>query len=274
MTEKIRTGLQAAAALIQNANFKGFFSGSIYQGDMKRFCVPGLNCYSCPGALGACPIGSLQNSLSSLSVKFPYYVLGLMIFFGAVLGRAVCGFLCPFGFVQDMLFKIPFVRKLRSFRGDRTLRRLKYAVLIFMVIALPLFIKLTPVFCKYLCPSGTLSGILLALSDNSLFALMGGRFAWKACILGIMAAGSIIIYRPFCKYLCPLGAFYAPFNKAALLHIRLDKDICTGCKSCAGLCDMGVDPSLDPDSAECIRCGKCVAGCPADALKFSLGAHK
>ena len=114
MDNKKRTAIQVIATIIQNANFKGFFTGKIYQGQTKQVCVPGLNCYSCPGAVGSCPIGALQNSLSSMRFRFPYYVLGLLIFFGALLGRAVCGFLCPFGLVQDILYKIPFVKKIKK----------------------------------------------------------------------------------------------------------------------------------------------------------------
>ena len=166
MDKKLRLTIQGIAALIQNANFKGFFTGTISQSASKAFCVPGLNCYSCPGAVGACPIGSLQNSLSGMTFRFPYYVLGLLIFFGAVVGRAVCGFLCPFGLLQDLLHKIPFPKKIRTFKGDRKLRRVKYIVLLVLVIGVPSFAKLTPAFCKYLCPSGTLSGLLLALGDR------------------------------------------------------------------------------------------------------------
>ena len=108
-------GIQSLVALISNANFKGFFTGKIYTGAGKNVCVPGLNCYSCPGALGACPLGSLQSFLSGLKFRFPYYVLGLLLFFGALLGRAVCGFLCPFGFLQDLLYLIPFYKKNRFF---------------------------------------------------------------------------------------------------------------------------------------------------------------
>ncbi|MDD6061644.1 MAG: 4Fe-4S binding protein, partial [Oscillospiraceae bacterium] len=129
MDSKKRFCIQGVATLLQNANFKGFFTGKIFQGTAKSVCVPGLNCYSCPGAVGACPIGSLQNFLSAKKFRFPYYVVGLLIFFGVLLGRAVCGFLCPFGFLQDLLHKIPFPKKIRSFRGDRLLRKLKYGVL-------------------------------------------------------------------------------------------------------------------------------------------------
>ena len=271
MDNKKRLWIQGLAALIQNADFRGFFTGHISQSATKAFCVPGLNCYSCPGAVGACPIGSLQNSLSGLSFRFPYYVLGLMIFFGAVLGRAVCGFLCPFGLLQDLLSKIPFPGKIRTFRGDRTLRKLKYVVLVVLVVLVPIFAKLTPAFCKYLCPSGTLSGLLLALADSRLFAVLGGTFLWKVSVLVLVVILAIIIHRPFCKYLCPLGAFYAPFNRFALVRMRCDRSACVDCGACGDICGMGVDPSEDPNSAECIRCGACIRTCPVKALSYEFG---
>ena len=269
MDSRKRYGIQAACTLLQNANIKGFFTGRIYTGPVKNVCVPGLNCYSCPGALGSCPIGSLQNSLTSLRFKFPYYVMGLLIFFGAFLGRAVCGFICPFGFLQDILNRIPFPKKIKTFKGDKLLRKLKYAILIVLCIVLPVFVKLTPFFCKYLCPSGTIAGILLAFSNTELFSLMGSRFVWKVCVLSCIVLLSILIYRPFCKYLCPLGAIYAPMNKISVLQIRVDNGKCVSCGICRSACGMDVDPVRDPDHTECIRCGKCISACPENAISYT-----
>lgn len=319
---RLRKSVQGAALLLQNANFRGFFTGKIYQGKLKRVCVPGLNCYSCPGAVGACPIGSLQNTLSGWSFRFPYYVMGLLIFFGALLGRAVCGWICPFGLIQELLYRIPLpgnnsspercsssgksnvaedipisekacrslnalssgkncksgkglrLKKVRTFRLDKPLRKMKYFVLAFMVIILPVMVKLTPFFCKYLCPAGTLSGILLMLGDHSLFRAAGALWGWKVFVLALILFLSIIIFRPFCRYLCPLGAVYAPFNKVALTRMGVDEEKCTKCGRCAAVCGMCVDPSKMPDSTECIRCGKCVAVCPEHALYYLyLGSH-
>ena len=268
--DKKRFGIQALAALLQNANLKGFFTGKIYRGPLKSVCVPGLNCYSCPGAVGACPIGSLQSFLSGLRIRIPYYIVGLLLFFGAVLGRAVCGFLCPFGFLQELLNKIPGVPKRDHFRLDRPLRRLKYAVLVLLVVVLPLLYPLTPFFCKYLCPSGTLAGILLAARDSMVRAQLGGIFLWKFFVLLWVAAACLVIYRPFCKYLCPLGAIYGLFNRFALYRTHLDADKCIHCGACAAACRMCVDPSKTPNSAECIRCGDCARACPAGALHMGL----
>ena len=273
MENRRRFSIQAAAALLQNAHFKGFFTGRIFQGPTKGICVPGLNCYSCPGAVGACPIGSLQSFLGARPIKIPYYVVGLLIFFGALLGRAVCGFLCPFGFLQELIHRIPFPRKIRSFRGDRQLRRLKVLILALLVV-LPLFFALTPFFCKYLCPAGTLAGVLLALADAAVRPLLGGLFAWKAAVLVAILALCLLIWRPFCKYLCPLGAIYGFFNRFALFRGEIDADRCIRCGKCAEACRMGVEPRENPNSAECIRCGECARACPVQAITMGFPARK
>ena len=272
--DKKRFGILAAASLIQNAYFKGFFTGKIYQGPIKNVCVPGLNCYSCPGAVGSCPIGSLQSFLSGLKFRFPYYVVGLLLFFGAVLGRAVCGLLCPFGLLQELLYLIPGVPKKNRFPGDKALQYLKYVVLVLLVVVLPLCFALTPFFCKYLCPSGTVAGLLLALRDKLVRAQLGGIFLWKASLLVLIVAACLFLWRPFCKYLCPLGAIYGLFNKFALYRMDLDKESCIHCGKCARACRMCVDPSQSPNSPECVRCGDCVKACPAKALKLGFRRKK
>lgn len=266
---KKRFGIQAAATLLQNANWKGFFTGAVYTGSTKQVCVPGLNCYSCPGAVGACPLGTLQNQLSGLKFRFPYYVLGLLIFFGALLGRAVCGFLCPFGWLQELLNLIPFPKR-NAFRADRPLRKLKYVVLALLVIVLPLCVRLTPFFCKYVCPGGTLAGMALALRNPLIARQLGPLFSWKALLLGVTVLASLIVWRPFCKYLCPLGAIYGLFNRVSLIRLRLDSDSCIRCHACKSACRMNLDPVRELNHAECIRCGDCVSACPAGALRLGL----
>ena len=267
-TSKGRLAVQGIAALVQNANFKGFFTGRVYGGASKGICVPGLNCHACPGALGACPIGALQNSLSTASVHFPYYVVGLLLFFGALLGRAVCGFLCPFGLLQDLLYRIPLPKKPVPSRAGHPLRKLKYLVLLVMVVALPLLASAGSAFCKYLCPSGTLAGLFLMLGNNALFQAAGRLFSWKLAVLVAVLILSILAFRPFCKYLCPLGAVYGLLNKVSLLRMRVDQQACVGCGACHAACKMGVDPVADPDHSECIRCGECISACSQGALGY------
>ena len=186
---RFRSWIQAGAALLTNVHLPNFLSGRIYQGDGKAVCVPGLNCYSCPGATGACPIGSLQAVIGSWNFKIAYYVVGFLIFVGALLGRLVCGFLCPFGLIQDLLNKIPFPKKIRTFRGDKLLRKLKYVIFIVFVILLPMFVvdimgQGAPYFCKLICPAGTLEGGLpLVLLNKAMRGAIGWLYIWKNAIL-------------------------------------------------------------------------------------------
>lgn len=264
--------IQAAWAALTNSHVSGFVTGKIYTGKLKNLCVPGLNCYSCPGATGACPIGSLQAVIGSWNFKFAYYVIGFLIFVGAILGRLVCGFLCPFGLIQDLLHKIPFFKKIRTFRGDKLLRKLKYVIFLVFVILLPLFLtdlmgQGAPYFCKLICPAGTLEGGLpLVLLNKAMRGAIGWLYIWKNTILIATIVLSILIYRPFCKYICPLGAFYSIFNKVSLFRYRINGDKCVHCGKCAKVCQMNVDPVKTPNSPECIRCGRCRQACPKDAI--------
>ena len=104
---RFRGWIQAAAVLLTNIHIPNLFKGKIYQGKAKTMCVPGLNCYSCPAATGACPIGAFQAVVGSSKFKFTYYITGFFILLGVLLGRFICGFLCPFGWFQDLLHKIP-----------------------------------------------------------------------------------------------------------------------------------------------------------------------
>ncbi len=264
--------IQGIWALLTNSYLAGFLYGKIYTGKLKQLCVPGLNCYSCPGALGSCPIGALQAVLGSRNFKFSFYVAGFLMLVGAVMGRFVCGFLCPFGLIQDLLHKIPFIKKIRKVPGERLLIKLKYLILLVFVILLPLYAvdilgQGSPWFCKLICPAGTLEGGLpLILLNKALRGTIGFLYLWKNIILIVIIVASVIIYRPFCKFICPLGAIYSFFNKVSLFRYRVDSTRCTNCKACARCCPMNVDPSKDPNSLECIRCGKCKKICPTDAI--------
>ncbi|MDO4262393.1 MAG: 4Fe-4S binding protein [Eubacteriales bacterium] len=268
-----RHGVQAFWALLTNSYLTGFASGKIYGGKLKQLCVPGLNCYSCPGARGACPIGAMQAVIGSRNFKFAFYVAGFLMLIGAIMGRFVCGWLCPFGLIQDLLHKIPFPKKLRTFRGDRALRRLKYAILLVFVILMPLFLvdmlgQGAPYFCKLICPAGTLEGgIPLVILNKAMHGAVGWLFAWKSAILIATIFLSIVIYRPFCKYICPLGAVYSVFNKVAVFRYRVEEERCIGCGKCARVCKMNCDPEKDPNDRECIRCGLCRKSCPAGAIQ-------
>lgn len=271
--EHIRIGVQAFWAILTNSYVSGFVQGKIYKGKLKNVCVPGMNCYSCPGALGSCPIGSLQAVIGSHNFKFAFYVTGFLFLTGAVMGRFVCAFLCPFGLIQDLLFKIPFFKKIKTFKWDRHLRILKYVILAVFVILLPMFLtdllgQGAPYFCKFICPVGMLEGGLpLVILNKALRETVGFLYAAKGAILAVTVFLSVIIYRPFCKYICPLGAIYSLFNPISAFRYKVDKSKCSGCNACAKACDMACNPQVNPNHTECIRCGKCKTVCPTDAIK-------
>ena len=272
---RFRGWIQATATLLTNPHIPNLFKGKIYQGNVKTMCVPGLNCYSCPAATGACPIGAFQAVVGSSKFKFTYYITGFFILLGVLLGRFICGFLCPFGWFQDLLHKIP--SKKLSTAKLKPLRYLKYAVLVVFVILLPAFVTNSlgmgdPFFCKYICPQGVLEGAIpLALANSGIRAALGHLFTFKFTILALFIILSILFYRPFCKWICPLGAIYSLFNKVSFLKIQVDHEKCVGCQKCSRVCKMDINVVDTPNHPECIRCGECMKACPTDAICYHYG---
>ena len=270
----IRGWIQAAATLLTNPHIPNFFQGKIYQGKAKTVCVPGLNCYSCPAATGACPIGAFQAVVGSSKFKFSYYITGFLILLGVTLGRFICGFLCPFGWFQDLLHKIP--GKKFSTARLKPLRYLKYIILVVFVILLPMFATNSigmgdPFFCKYICPQGVLEGAIpLSIGNAAIRSALGKLFSFKFGILITVVVLSILFYRPFCKWICPLGAIYSLFNKVSFLHITIENSKCVGCNQCSRACKMDIDVCRTPNHPECIRCGACIKACPKDAIHYQF----
>ena len=269
----LRLYVQILYTILTNGYVYGYLTGKIYKGNLKYVCVPGLNCYSCPGAVGSCPMGALQAALNERNLKIPFGVLGFFFIFGSIFGRFVCGWLCPFGLLQDLLHKIPLFKKKKRLPFHGVLKYGKYVVLFGLVIIGSAFLfggfVKVPAFCKYLCPSGTFMGAIPLLSTNeSLRGQAGGLFLWKAFVLVVIILLSIKVYRPFCQYLCPLGAVYGLFNRFSLVQIRWEKEGCTSCMACQKACPMNLKPEEISVSAECIKCGKCVGACNAGCLSW------
>ncbi len=273
--ESKRKITQFLTALLYNLNLKGLLSGSLFRGASKGICVPGLNCYSCPAAVGSCPLGALQSTLMTLKSKVNLFVVGLIGIYSVLFGRLICGWLCPFGLLQELLYKIPTPKAKWSLKR---LRWVKYAILVIFVLAIPVFVMFQkgigyPAFCKYICPQGTIGGTLLILGDPELTELAGMRFLMKWSILLVLLIASVFLFRPFCRLLCPLGALYGLFNSIALIHIHLDTDKCSSCGACKAACPMQIDPVTSCNGTECIRCGKCMTSCSDQAIHFGAATH-
>lgn len=266
--------IQVYTALLYNAYLKGFAEGQIYTGPLKSVCVPGLNCYSCPGAISACPLGSLQNAVSASADRPAFYVAGLIIMFGMFLGRVVCGFLCPFGLIQELLHKIPSP-KIKKNNITRKLSWCKYVILAVFVIAIPAFYAVRrlplPAFCKFICPAGTLEGAVMLLihpANSDLREMTGGLFWWKFTVMILILTACVFVFRAFCRFLCPLGALYSLFAKIALLGVRVDLPKCTDCGACVKYCPVDIRKVGD---RECVQCGNCIDVCPEKAISFKAG---
>ena len=267
--------VQLYAALLYNAHLKGFVEGEIYTGTTKYACVPGFNCYSCPGAVGACPLGAIQNALASSGHRAGWYVLGIIMLYGVILGRTICGWLCPLGLIQELLHKIP-TPKLQKSRITRALSWLKYLILAVFVVAMPLWYGLKhdiplPGFCKYICPAGTFEGAIGLLSNpanTGKFSMLGILFTRKFIIMLIIGLACIFCYRSFCRFLCPLGAIFGLFNRFNLIGVKVDTSRCNHCGSCVRNCGMDVRHVGDH---ECINCAKCMDVCSQKAISFRAG---
>ncbi len=275
---KKRRLVQWLSTLAHNAYLPGFWRGQIYTGTTKRVCLPGFNCYSCPGAVGACPIGALQAVLGSVKTQVSLYVTGLLLLFGMVAGRWICGWLCPFGLFQELLYKIRSPKWKLPARL-RPLKATKVVLLVVLVILLPMFAvnfagQGDPWYCKYVCPNGTIFGALPLMATNpSLRAAAGWLFSWKMLVAVVTVALCVVLYRWFCKFLCPLGAIYGLLNRLSVYRMHLNEHACVHCGACARVCRMDVDPTKSPNSAECIRCGDCVKACPHRALRMGISVE-
>lgn len=276
-----RKMIQIAAFGFSNlhiGNFSGENGARIYTGSWKQFCNPGLHCYSCPAASLSCPIGAMQAVSSSMKMDFSFYVVGFLLAVGVLLGRFVCGFLCPFGLIQELFAAIPLPKK--KLRLPVVFTYGKYVVLLVFVIIMPVAVTNIvgmgqPSFCQYICPSGTLFGGIPLLSTHpELQQTIGWLFGWKMLLMILILVGCVVIYRFFCKAVCPLGAIYGMLNKVSFYRLTVDESKCIRCGKCAGICKMDVDPVKHPQSAECIRCGACAAACPTKAIHIGFGVFK
>ena len=262
--------MQLYFALLFNANLKGYITGTIFKGGTKSACIPGLNCYSCPGAVGACPLGSLQGSFSADKSTF-FYVGGILLLYCIIFGRFICGWLCPFGFIQELLYKIK-TPKLKKGPVTRVLSLFKYVVLVFFVVIVPLMYAFRdtplPAFCKYICPAGTIEGGLGLLSNElneSYFSMLGPLFTWKFALMISVVVASVFIFRMFCRFICPLGALYGLFNRISLFGVKVEAKKCTNCGLCVKHCKMDIKRVGD---RECIACGECIDVCPVNAIEW------
>jgi polyferredoxin len=197
--------------------------------------------------------------------KFPYLVTSFLAFVGLSTGSMACGWLCPFGLLQDIMHKIKSVK----IRVPEKLTGMRYLVLLFLVILLP-YITQETWFSK-LCPMGTLQAALPWAVWNPIIPVYGEP-AVAVGTLGILFGVKIVILlsflglfvlakRPFCRLICPLGAILGFFNRYSFIGIKVDKKDCAGCHSCREKCPVDINVGDDPAASTCVRCFECL-DCP------------
>ncbi len=274
---KRRWPWQVLATLLGNAYGGFLLRVGLYRGWTKGLCFPGLNCYSCPAATGACPLGSLQQALASLRLlpaqasAALVYVLGWLLFFGLLGGRFICGWLCPFGFFQELLYKIPLGPKKKAPHWPRPL---KYFLLFSLVFLLPVaWVDITGYgkewFCRLLCPAGTLeAGVLNLWLRPSLRSLVGTLFYLKLALALLIVLLCVIYLRLFCALFCPLGALYGLLQRFGIFRLHLAIEDCLSCGACTRVCPLDLKIPEELDGPECIRCLNCLKVCPTRGIRL------
>jgi len=218
-----------------------------------------MNCYGCPLATVSCPIGTLQHFVIIKAV--PFMLIGFLVVIGTTVGRMACGWVCPFGFFQEWLYKI----KTKKFHPKKFWSYSKYFILVILTLVIAYFLA-EPWFCK-LCPVGTLeAGIPLIIwnpssdvfsPENSIAARVGTLFYLKVLILVGIVGLAVIIKRAFCRFICPLGAIFSLFNRFSFFKLKVEKDGCLACKECEEKCPMDLNVYANTNDPDCIRCLKC-----------------
>lgn len=260
----LRRLAQIGSTVLYNANIISDIP-SKYIG--SSLCVPGMNCMYCPAAVTGCPLGMAQRIFSGGLKSIPLGVIACLLLFGLLFGRLVCGWLCPFGLLQDLLDKAP-LPKIKKNRWSQRLSYLKYVIGIVFVIALPLLYfytgnKQVHAFCQNLCPVNALTMELFTISYGS-FSLSTLLHGGGLVLLLVLFSG-LFIFRPYCRFLCPLGAFYGLFHRYALFSVKLDESKCRHCGACMRVCPMDCQKVGD---RECISCGACANACKFDAIRL------
>jgi ferredoxin-type protein NapH len=227
-------------------------------------CSPVFHCYACPLATFACPIGVIAQ-FSALHV-FPFMAIGLLVAVGAVFGTLICGWVCPFGFLQDLVAKIPTPKfDLPKFAGH-----FRYVMLIGTVLAVPYFFgEGHPLFVCRICPAGALEAAVPSMVSQ---AIAGEQVVWpntvKLVILGLFLLAIFFVRRPWCRLFCPLGAIFSLFNRVSAFFLRFNANECTHCERCHELCKYGIQPEKTPNDLNCIRCLECTK-CSPEALTLN-----
>ncbi len=190
----------------------------------------------------------LLGNVKQLGAPLPLAILGLVLFviLTFVLGRIFCGYLCPIGTLQEIVYLIP-VKKLKI--KNKTLP------IVFRLIFFIAFVVLGVIFSMGLL---TFFGFydFFNLNINSIFFY----------IFLILLAASIFVYRPFCRFICPYGVFLSLVSGKGLFKLKRNNN-CIDCRKCEKACPTS-EAGRDDLKQECYMCNRCKDVCPVDAIGY------
>ncbi len=230
-------------------------------------CIPVMNCWSCPAAAFACPVGVAGNFLARGIL--PLAAIAITVFCGMIAGRVLCGWICPFGFLQDLMHKIPSPKIRLKGKWCRLLFILPLAFLALTVFLVPVVtggVESPLFFCSF-CPAGTLEAALpvhlaggeMGFAEKT--AVLPG--SWRVWILVGFLALFVVMKRPFCRLMCPIGIATGFFNWIGLFQVKLaDAEKCAECGECVNECPAGLDFFQSVNTKECLHCYVCSKSCP------------
>lgn len=225
----------------------------------------------CPAASLSCPIGII-GQLCALGVV-PVLAIASIFIAGGLVGSLVCGWACPFGFLQDLLSKVP----LPKFRIPNWMGYGRYAVLVVLVIGLPYVMGMygqpyeqqKATICAW-CPAGAteagipamvsaaIRGDIVVSADGFVDSAGALLLGWKkSAIIVAFFVAAMVAFRPWCTIFCPLGGFLSLFNHISVLHLRFEHKACTQCNTCRSRCAYGVELDIAVNTPRCLRCLEC-----------------
>ena len=278
--------------IVQLVSLPVAYAGFVVPG-IVHFVWPSIHCYACPLSVWICPVGALQNFVKA--GRFPFFVVGTMVGAGVGFGRAVCGWICPFGLLNDLLAGLnrlktrlgAVVALLALFLGAFSLAAAMVDLRAGVALALTLFFALflirrfhlfkylflgatiaaaiacgDTIFCKTCAVATFEASIPYALSPNASIPVKPFGFPFLIHIgVGVLAVVGILWARRFwCRYLCPFGAIMGLTNRFSALRLHHDPEKCAPktCKAaCLKSCPMGVTSLTRLKSIDATDCIRC-----------------
>ena len=183
----------------------------------------------------------------------------------AIIGnKLICGWGCPFGALQELLFETPM---------GRSVRRLREKKLPFMFtnsIRTPIFAIFVLLIFGF---AGNKKGLVLYHYINP-FNLFDFEFLLISVVISIAVFILIspFVYRSFCQFICPFGLISWVLEKASLTKIQINRTNCTECMACVAACPLESMKGRMDDKvwlADCFSCARCLRSCDYDALDYA-----